>query len=669
MTPASGLPASDLPPPELQLSAIADSSDDMISVQDKHHVIRTWNLSAERILGYKAEEIVGQPCIVLVAPEFHADETEILARIMRGEKVSHFETVWVCKSGARIEVSVTISPVRTPGGEIIGSSKVARDIGDRKRGARADSLLAAIVSSSDDAIVSKNLQGIITSWNEGARRIFGYTAEEIVGRSVLTLVPAERKDEEPKILERLRRGERIDHFETVRVRKNGEHFPVSLTISPVKDQDGRIIGASKIARDITEVKRTAAEREQLLVSERTARGQAEHANRMKDEFLTTISHELRTPLNAIVGWAEVLKAGANSREEVLNGVEVIERNARIQAQLIDDLLDLGRIASGKMTLNIEPIDIAHIVQEAIGSVQHAAHTKQIVVRTILGDTHGRMMGDVKRLQQVVWNLLANAIKFTPTKGTVTVTVSRLGSQVSLTVADTGRGIAPDFLPYVFDRFRQADSSITRQHGGLGIGLALVKQLVELHAGTVRAESPGVGGGATFTVLLPLAAVNYERMVPELASASPAPVVDLEGVKVLAVDDDRDSLELLRRILSARKADIRTAASVAQALDVFREFQPDVLLSDIGMPDADGYDLIRQIRRLPHGASVPAAALTALARSEDRMRALQAGFQTHVAKPVAAAELVAVVRSLASLHSPRKPASSTGPRAAPPDDRN
>ncbi|HYC71675.1 MAG TPA: PAS domain S-box protein [Opitutaceae bacterium] len=682
MNPAPGPDPSPARPPqlpaELMLSAIFDASDDMISMQNRDHVITAWNPSAERMLGYSAAEAIGQSCMMLVAPERQVQEEEILSRILRGERIAHFETVWMRKDGSRLEISVTVSPIRAPDGAVVGSSKVARDIGQRKRESEADSLLAAIVSSSDDAIVSKNLDGIITSWNEGARRMFGYAPEEIIGRPVLMLLPADRKDEEPRILDRLRRGERIDHFETVRVRKNGEHFPVSLTISPVKDAAGKVIGASKIARDITELKRVATEREQFLQGERAARAQAEHANRMKDEFLTTISHELRTPLNAIVGWAEVLKAIAPGHEEVLNGIEVIERNARIQAQLIDDLLDLGRISSGKMTLNVEPVDLAAVVREAIGSVQHAADLKHIVIRTVLSDPSGRLTGDVKRLRQVVWNLLANAIKFTPAHGRVTVTLARVGSQIALTVADNGRGIAAEFLPYVFERFRQADSSITRQHGGLGIGLALVKQLVELHAGTVRAESPGLGLGATFTVTLPLAVAHPERLTagPESGSASAPPGgVDLGGVKVLAVDDDRDSLELLRRILAARNADIRTAASVAQALDIFREFHPDVVLSDIGMPDADGYDLIRRIRGLPRGESVPAAALTALARAEDRMRALQAGYQTHVAKPVAAAEIVAVVRSLASLRgthrggAERRLPPDGAPAADSPPDRN
>ncbi|HYD83136.1 MAG TPA: PAS domain S-box protein, partial [Opitutus sp.] len=489
-------------------------------------IITSWNSGAERIFGYSASEAVGRSITMLLPPERLSEEEDILRRVKQGERIDHFETLRRRKDGAIIDVSVTISPLREPDGTIVGASKVARDISGQKRSNRADVLLAAIVSSSDDAIVSKNLDGIITSWNQGAERLFGYTPEEAIGRPVLMLVPADRKDEEPRILERMRRGERVDHFETVRVRKNGEHFHVSLTISPLRDANGIIVGASKIARDITELKRISAEREMLLESERVARAQAEHANRMKDEFLATVSHELRTPLNAIVAWTQVLKEGGGPLAEIEQGLEVIERNARIQAQLIDDLLDLGRIASGKMTLETEWLDLALIVQEAIRSVQHAADAKQISLKTVLNTVRGGMVGDKQRLQQVVWNLLSNAIKFTPKHGTVLVAVNRVNSHVEISVSDNGRGIAPDFLPHVFERFRQADASTTRQFGGLGIGLSLVRQFVELHGGLVRAESPGLGQGATFTVSLPVVISRPEALPnkagPRLADGDIAP---------------------------------------------------------------------------------------------------------------------------------------------------
>jgi PAS domain S-box-containing protein len=646
------------PAPELLLASIIDSSDDAIISQDLSGIITSWNRSAERIFGYTRDEALGRPFAILIPSGRDAEERDILDRVKRGERVDHFETIRRRKDGALIDVSVTVSPMRDFTGEIVGASKIARDISEQKRGTRADVLLAAIVSSSDDAIVSKNLNGIITSWNAGAERIFGYTSAEAIGRSVLMLVPVDRKEEEPKILARLGRGERVDHFETIRVRKNGEHFPVSLTISPIRDFRGVIVGASKIARDITDLKRITVEREQLLESERAARSQAEHANRMKDEFLSTVSHELRTPLNAIVGWTQVLKEDIESgADDFLRGIEVIERNARVQAKLIDDLLDLGRISTGKLSLDITSIDPGAVVQDAIAAVQPTADLKRIKIKMVLDNVRGGIRGDRQRLQQVVWNLVTNAIKFTPNGGSVVVTISRVNSHLEISVSDNGRGISPDFLPHVFERFRQADSSSTRKYGGLGIGLALVKQVVELHGGQVTAESPGEGKGATFTVSLPVVSVHAEptrqkQSAAEAKEPEISPNEDLGGIRVLAVDDDQDSLEVVKRILTTRHARIATANSVADALKIFPDFRPHVILSDIGMPVHDGYELVRSIRELPGGATVPAAALTALARSEDRMRALRAGFQTHLSKPIAPLELVAVVRSLAAVNSER-----------------
>lgn len=514
-----------------------------------------------------------------------------------------------------------------------------------------NSLLVAIVDSSDDAIVSKNLEGIITSWNKGAERLFGYKAEEIIGRPVTTLIPADRQDEEPRIIKRLKEGQRVDHFETIRVRKNGETFPVSLTISPIKDSEGVVVGASKIARDISETKRLAKDREQLLEAERHARTQAETASRMKDEFLAVVSHELRTPLNAILGWTELLGQGSARPEEVMEGAEIIKRNVLVQAQIIDDLLDLGRIVSGKMRLQIEPVDLPAIIHDALAAVQHSATSKGISIKPVLNDTHGILMGDSKRLQQVVWNLLTNAIKFTPKGGRVWITVTRINSHIDLAVADNGAGISAEFLPHVFERFSQADASTTRRSGGLGIGLALVKQLVEMHAGSVKAESPGLGAGTKFTVTLPIAATHQHDETMGTAQADPdhsSANLELKGIKVLALDDDVDSLAALKRILQSRNAEVCEVSNVADALRLIDVFHPHVVLSDIGMPGQDGYEFIRQLRLHPLGRSIPAAALTALTRSADRTKALRAGFQTHVAKPVSSGELLAVVKSLASL---------------------
>lgn len=635
------------------LSAIVESSDDAIVSKNLDGIITSWNWGAERIFGYSREETIGQSIMMLVPAERHQEELAILHRVKQGERVDHFETRRQAKDGKIIEVAITISPVRDARGTIVGISNVARDIGANNAINRAAYHLAAIVASSEDAIVSKNLSGIITTWNSAAEKIFGYTAEEAVGKSVLMLVPDERKEEEPRILSRLQRGERVDHFETIRVRKNGEKFPVSLTISPIRDTKGTVIGASKIARDITELKRMSDDREQLLRSERMARASAEYANRMKDEFLATISHELRTPLNAIVGWTQVLKESGSLTADDKEGVETIERNARVQAQLIDDLLDLGRIVSGKMTLDVERFDLAVVVGDAVASMHHAAEMKEIRIKQVLDSGACWTMGDRKRLQQVIWNLLSNAIKFSPKGSAVIIALTRINSHVEISVSDSGRGIEAEFLPHVFERFRQADASTTRKYGGLGIGLAIVKQLVEMHGGQVRAESPGLDQGATFMVSLPVVVsrTSHAETAPSAAAhgTEEFPISDdLTGIKVLAVDDDVDSLGVIKRVLTSRKADVQTASSVAEAVTLFNARRPDIVLSDIGMPDQDGYELIRSLRALPSGKTVPAAALTALARSEDRMRALNAGYQAHVSKPVAPAELIAVVRSLVSL---------------------
>lgn len=517
--------------------------------------------------------------------------------------------------------------------------------------------LAAIVASSDDAIVSKNLNGIVQTWNQAAARIFGYTAEEMIGQPIARLLPPDRPDEERQILERLRRGERVDHFETVRRHKDGHLLDISVTISPIRDRDGTIIGASKIARDITAFKALIREREALFYREQAARQEAERLNRIKDEFLATLSHELRTPLNAILGWAQLLRSKLPNPDHLEQGLETIDRNARAQTRLIEDLLDISRVISGKMRLDVQRVDLQTVISAAIESVRPAAENKNVRLLQIIDPKAGPITGDPARLQQVIWNLLTNAVKFTPKGGSVQVFLQRINSHVEITVADTGQGIPPEFLPRLFTRFAQADSSTTRQHTGLGLGLAIVRHLVELHGGRVHASSPGEGKGATFTVALPLAAV-YDSRVPaeaahpttdrhEAANTGPRPKVNLHGVKVLVVDDERDARDLIKHILEMSGGTVMTAGSAREAIEVFQRERPDVLLSDVGMPEEDGYQLIRQVRALPRnaGGGVPAVAFTAFARAEDRRQALMAGFQFHLAKPVEALELLTVVASL------------------------
>jgi len=390
----------------------------------------------------------------------------------------------------------------------------------------------------------------------------------------------------------------------------------------------------------------------LLTSEREARSEAERANRIKDEFLSTVSHELRTPLNAILGYAQLLLMG-KPQGTAAEELSVIERNAKLQAQIIDDLLDMSRIISGKVRLEVSSVDMTEVIEAAVATVRPAAEAKSLRIQLMLHPNTGLVLGDSGRLQQVVSNLLTNAVKYTPKGGRVQVSLERVNSHLEVRVADDGQGIDPEFLPLVFERFRQADPTTTRKHGGLGLGLSIVKHLVELHGGTVEARSPGVGQGSTFIVSLPIQLMHggYEA-VPSMPAAARdgedgASKLDLRGIHILAVDDEPDSRELVRRLLSGHNADVTLAASAEEALMQFKALRPQVVLSDIGMPEKDGYDLMRSIRALPEseGGGVPAVALTALARPEDRKRAMLAGYQAHIAKPVDPAELVAVVATL------------------------
>ena len=544
-----------------------------------------------------------------------------------------------------------------------------RDVSERHLAEITSHRLAAIVASSDDAIIGKDLNSIITSWNLGAERIFGYTADEMIGTSIMRLIPSDRRDEEQEILSHIRRDERVDHFETIRVAKDGGQLNLSITVSPIKDSAGHVVGASKVARDITERKKAEAalrkateeaesansERLFLLDSEREARSQAERVSRIKDEFLSTLSHELRTPLNAVLGWVSLLQREGLQAEERKRGLDAIERNARAQAQIIEDLLDLSGIISGKVRLDVQRVDLPNVLNESIETVRPTAEAKGICLLALVDPFAGPISGDPNRLKQVFWNLLSNAIKFTPKGGKVQVLLERVDSHLEVAVIDTGEGIAPEFLPYVFDRFQQADPSTTRRHGGLGLGLAIVKQLVELHGGNVGVKSGGIGQGATFIVQLPLRALYVEpakgRRHPRAAphQSEPLPEVSLANVHVLVVDDDSDARDLTQRLLRLAGATVSMASSASEAMERILAERPDVLVCDIGMPAEDGYTFIRRLRSIEEtqGSALPAVALSAYARSDDRTKAIRSGFQNHLAKPVEPAELLAVISSLAN----------------------
>ncbi len=522
-------------------------------------------------------------------------------------------------------------------------------------------LLAAVVESSDDAIVAKDLNGTILAWNDAAERIFGYRADEAIGQSITILLPPERLQEEATVLAALRSGRRIDHYETERVRKDGARLRISLSVSPIRDASGNIIGAAKIARDVTARYEMEQEREALLGREQQARHAAEAANRAKDAFLATVSHELRTPLSPIIMWTRMLRDGLLDPTKAEKALVTIERNARTQAQIVDDLLDVSRIVSGKMRLEVRPTDLGAVIQSAADVVRPAADAKGIQMSVVLDTETGFVAGDPDRLQQVVWNLLSNAVKFTPKQGRVQIVLERVNSHVEIAVTDTGEGFDPEFRRAMFDRFQQADSSASRHHGGLGLGLAIARHIVELHGGTVHGESAGPGQGATFTVKLPLAifqraAGETERRHPTLSEQPSPSTLDayarLDGVRVLVVDDEPDSNEAVSALLAARGAEVRVAASASQAIEVLRGWLPTVMVTDIGMPGEDGYMLLAKVRAGDGAAArVPAIALTAYANRDDRLRTLAAGFQLHMSKPIDAAELVAAVANVAQT-SPR-----------------
>jgi len=915
------------------LAAIVRSSDVAIYSEDLEGSINAWNEAAERMFGYAASEALGQPIYLIIPDDRHAEERDVLRRVHAGERVGHYNTVRQRKGGARFHVSMVASPIRTPGGVLLGVSKVARDITaqkelearlaltsalielsheaifawsltdgivewntgcerlygysrdealgrishellhtvhslpletflarlvaqrewsgelrhrtrdgrevivesrhqvidveggsvvletnrdvtDRRHADEARGRLAALVESSEDAIIGKSVSGIITSWNRAAERLFGYSAREAIGQSIRMLIPQERRTEEDDVLARIGRGETVHHFDTVRCRKDGSEIAVSLTISPILDASGAVIGASKIARDISGQKQAsqraaflaevgtvlagsleylttlktvaslavpsiadwcavdilteARKVERLAVAhvdpakidlahrvrsryedpsspfsavsvirtgtpamvkeisddmivaaargdeERialvralgvrsfmivplTARGRtfgaltlatgesgrlytdddfrfakdvafraalavdnarayndAHAANRLKDEFLATLSHELRTPLNAILGYSRLLQSGMMTADKQTNAIKTVERNATSLTTIVEDILDVSRIISGKIRLNVQPVDFPNVVSNAIETVRPAADAKQIRIQVILDPRAAPISGDPDRLQQIVWNLVSNAVKFTPKHGVVQIRLERVNSHVEIVVADTGIGMAPDFLPHIFERFRQADSGTTREHAGLGLGLAIVRELVELHGGTIHAASGGRDQGSTFSVRLPVMSVHREtpsdrRIHPATDLArTHTQLPNLSGLSVLAVDDDADARALVCETLETRGARVIAVESAEEALAIVERNRPDVVIADLGMAHADGFELIKRSRQSNDVLvrEIPAAVLTAYARAEDRVKALQSGFHMHLAKPVDPGELVVAVASLA-----------------------
>ncbi|MEK7952208.1 ATP-binding protein [Luteolibacter soli] len=571
----------------------------------------------------------------------------------------------------------------TPNGELLTSfDGIVGDITERKNSeneiAFQRHLLELVFRGSPAAMALWRGEDLVFERvNPDYQALFG--RRELLGRPLMEALPElAGQGFDDLLLKVLRTGEPHTATEVLAKLSKSDDGPVEdryfdFTYLQVQDPSGkpygvydhsidvteRVLASRRLAASQQELEQALHERQSLLDAERSARNDAEAAGRMKDQFLATLSHELRTPLNAIVGWTHLLQIMPDLSERVAEGLKVISRNAKAQTQIIEDILDMSRIVSGKLTLDLKDVDLAGLVKAGAETVQPTATVKGVELEVSLGASDYEMRGDPHRLHQVFWNLISNAVKFTPQGGKVRVSLDHAGSSVVVRVADTGEGIPPEFLPHVFDRFRQADATTTRRHGGLGLGLAIVKQIVELHGGSVSAESPGPGQGSAFIVSLPVCApddsgVDASVSLPERAATADHVASDrLAGVSVVAVDDEPDAVAFVERLLTGCGAKVRTAHSAAEALELIRNEPPTVIVSDIGMPGEDGYAFIGKVRALPieDGGRTAALAVTAYARTIDRVKALEAGFQMHIAKPVEPAELVAAVTALANLQRP------------------
>ena len=637
---------------------LAETASDAIITVDEENTIIYANPGAEKIFGHAVRELAGQPLTMLMPDYLRHLHRAGLARYL---ETGHKHIAWdgyqlpgLHKSGHEIPLEVSFGEFVQEGRHFF--TGIVRDVSERVRAEEAlrasEAELRALFAAMTDVVLVLGADGRYLKIAPTNPRLLYKPPDELIGKTLGEVLPPERAE---FFIEQVRRAleAREPHTVEYSLKIEGADVWFEASVSPMSE--GAVFW---VARDVTERRRTEEEREGLLKRERQARREAEEANRLKDEFLATVSHELRTPLTAILGWSRMLLSGVIDAAGNARALETIDRNARAQAQIIEDILDISRIITGKLRLDIRQVEPGAVIEAAVDAVRPAAEARNVRLQMLLDPQAGPVSGDADRLQQVVWNLLSNAVKFTPKGGRVQVKLERVNSHVEIAVSDTGQGISADFAPFVFDRFRQGDGSTTRRHGGLGLGLAIVRQLVELHGGTVTVASPGEGKGATFTVSLPLSIVHstsvpvgttQERVHPKVGGrvAFDCPPV-LENLRVLVVDDEADARELLTAVLTLCKAEVLTVATAAEALTALERHRPDVLVSDIGMPEVDGFELIRKVRALPRekGGRVPAVALTAYARVEDRMRALSAGYQMHVPKPVEPAELVTVISSLA-----------------------
>jgi PAS domain S-box-containing protein len=571
----------------------------------------------------------------------HAETPMAEVLLFGGERTD--DVVIERPDGSRVVVRVNITALRDPEGRIVGAVNAFQDVTERKKFEDDAARLAAIIVSADDAIISKSLDGRIMSWNRAAEALFGYTEAEVLGKSITIIIPPERLHEEEVIISRLRRGEAIEHFETERIGKDGRNIQVSLTVSPIKDRRGRIIGASKVARDIRDRKRLEREREELLIRERVARAKAEAANQTKDEFLAMLAHELRNPVGVIVNALSVLDESKELDQErapqLGRARTVIGRHARHLARLLDDLLDVARITEGIIDLERQLVDLRLIAQQAVETERHHIDGKRQQVTLALGECPVPVTGDSLRLQQVVGNLVNNACKYTPSGGSISITLAAEGESAVVRVLDSGAGIPPDRLEAVFDLFTQVNPSLARTEGGLGIGLTLVRRLVQLHGGEVRARSHGLGTGAEFIVRLPLAREVIQRPV------HPSPAPSLTPTRILVIEDNADGREMLSISLRLAGHEVWEAATGNEGIEMAQRHAPAIVLIDVGLPDIDGYEVGRRLRQTV-GTAARLIAVTGYGPPQDRARSEQAGFDAHVVKPVELSRLAEIIQQLA-----------------------
>ncbi len=639
---------------------------DAIVLTNQQGEIVLVNTQTEKLFGYQRDELLGQSVAILIPEhiqelverrqtlstrELQVLEVE-LYNLSQREISRGIEYTIVDRTGREILTEMTSRQIETEDGLVTMS--LIRDISARKR-AENDKVVAEtryeeLFENANDMIYTLDLEGNFTSFNRMAVRLTGYPAAEALGMNIFQVVPHEYHQQiEQHLADGLAVSERANRtFEIEMIGADQGRRPIEVSTRVIYE-NGLAVGVQGIARDITERRRIEDVRAELLAREQEARRVAEDASRMKDDFLAMISHELRAPLTSILGWAQMLRSGSLDRGAAERALLTIERNAKSQAHIVADLLDASRIATGTLSIEAKPVELKGIVEAAVDAVRPMVEAGNLRMQIVLEPWVGPFHGDAERLNQIVWNLLTNAIKFTPPDGLIEVRLERLENKALLIISDTGKGIDPEFLPSIFDRFRQADSSSRRQQGGLGLGLAIVKHLVELHQGAIYAYSGGEGKGSDFMITLPLAIEAVGQADPDLWQPRHDPQAEaraasLRGARALVVDDDHDTREILSVMLRRYGAEIRTASSAAEAYATFREWPPDILVSDIGMPVEDGYALIEKIRRLTaaEGGEVPAIALTAFAGTQDREHAISSGFHQHLSKPVEPVNLARTV---------------------------